>query len=298
MIKKLIRITQLIIIRLKKLFGVKSFSYSIGKYLIKIPLKHSLSLFQKNYKLYNRFLPILSKCLTSDETIIDIGANVGDTAISMMNETTAKIICIEPSDIYFSYLEKNIRNLPALQQEQLSCIKAFVGTNVFSGKLKHSGGTAVVEESINGNVKYKSLDDLLKTSSTISLIKVDIDGFDYDALLSAKESIRKLKPILFWENQIDNKTQFEGYEKLYNFLEKNDYKYLYIFDNFGNLMFENADYNALRNINSYVYSMKSFRCTRTIFYTDILAVSDKDNPRVNQVISEYKKEWINKVNFR
>lgn len=295
MMKKVKKIANKVIRKTKMSLGVKTERYTIGKYVIDIPLDHGLPLYQQSHKLYDRFLPVLSKYFKSNETIIDIGANVGDTAVTMLNETAAKIICIEASDIYYPYLEKNIHSLSTEEQQRVSYIKSFVGTNSFTGSLSHVSGTAVVKETNEGSITFRALDELMEQETAISLIKVDTDGFDYDVLLSAQELIKKQQPVLFWENQIDNEAQSKGYEQLYDFLEQNGYKYLYLFDNFGNLMVEKTDYSVLKNINSYIYSMKTAQCTRTIYYTDVLAITEHEQERINQVIAEYKKEWINKV---
>jgi len=74
----------------------------------------------------------------------------------------------------------------------------------------------------------------------------------------------------------------------------NNTEYIYLFDNFGNLILEESDFETLRNINSYVYSMEKHGCTRTFYYTDILAATEKNYLIVKDAINEYKTEWIKK----
>lgn len=269
--------------------------YKIGKYSIILPLGHTLPDFQKNNRLYDRFLPFMSKYIGEGETIIDVGANIGDTSIMMVNETKANIICIEPSDIYFSYLEKNIKRLPKDKRGQITCVKALVGSKELTGGcLVHSGGTAVIVENEDTNyVQFKALDDLIETKDNISLIKVDTDGYDFEVLLSANSLISKSKPILFWENQISNELQSLGYEKLYFFLDNLGYKYIYIFDNFGNVLLEEVTYKTLKMINSYVSSMDRMNSSRTFYYTDILAVTDKNKALASEIVNEFKKIYLN-----
>jgi len=268
--------------------------YLIGNYEIIIPSNHTLPAFQKKHKLYDRFLPILAKCLDEGEIIIDIGANVGDSTVAMLSESNNNILCIEPSDKYFSFLEKNIGNLPESKRKLVRCLKTFVGNNINPGSLKHHGGTAFFDGNSNGQVNFQKLDQICKAEEVnISLIKSDTDGFDYDALLSAKEIISKSMPILYWENQIENLTQKDGFDQLYELLSVNNYTHIYVFDNFGNLMLENIEFKTLSSLNSYIFSMLNISNTRTIYYTDILAFAHKDHFRVTKVIEKYKTEWIN-----
>lgn len=97
----------------KKFFFTKVTStYKIGRYELEITPDHGLPVFQRQFKLYDRFLPVLvSKINDKNKTIIDVGANIGDTTIAMLQKCKNSFICIEASDIFFSYLERNIHNL-------------------------------------------------------------------------------------------------------------------------------------------------------------------------------------------
>ena len=114
-----------------------------GKYEIEIPPNYGLPNIQKNNKLYDRFLPILAKYLSSEKLIIDIGANIGDTTIARLQNCDNPIICIEPSNIFFPYLERNIKSLSSIDYNRSITSNKFVGTGLFSGELVHSSwGTA------------------------------------------------------------------------------------------------------------------------------------------------------------
>lgn len=268
--------------------------YVIGDYKIKLSKGHTLPDFQAQNKLYDRFLPALSAHFKQGETIVDVGANIGDSAIMMLNNTEANIICVEPSDIYYPYLEENIKRLPQAVQAKVKCIKALAGTQELSGELVHTGGTASLQQDGNSSSSTikKQLDELLVNEDNISLIKVDTDGYDFDVLLSAKQTIVKQQPILFWENQINNEMQLEGYTKLYTFLKELGYSHIYLFDNFGNVMLEEVDFKALQNINAYVNSMDKHNCTRTIYYTDVLAAPAAKQSMLQNIIEEYKRDWV------
>lgn len=268
--------------------------YRIGKYTIEIPSNYALPKYQKTCKLYDRFLPVLAKNIDSDKTIIDVGANIGDTVIALMQNCQNPIICIEPSDIFFPYLEKNLKRISLADFSRVKIIKKFVGTGLISGKLCHiKGGTAKLEVAENSNsLTHCTLDELVNDVSNILLLKVDTDGFDFDVINSAQEILSHSEPILFWENEISEDFQYEGFNELYSLLQKKGYDYICIFDNFGNIITEEVNFETLKNINSYVYSMKKHNCTRTFFYTDILASTEKNHLLVKKAINEYKMKWI------
>lgn len=267
--------------------------YLMGKYQIDIPFNHSLPQYQKANRLYDRFLPVLVKNLDSNKLIIDVGANVGDTTIAIIQNCKNPIYSIEPSELFYSYLEKNIKKLLSSDKERVKCINKFIGTGDFNGQLSHSGGTARVITASNSDViNYKTLDSIIEDDSVVELIKVDTDGYDFDVLKSSENILIKSEPILFWENQMFKDFQIKGFNNLYNLLQEIGYKYIYIFDNFGNLIIEESDFETLKKINSYVLSMDRNQSTRTYFYTDILASTEKNYSTVKNAISEYKKEWL------
>jgi FkbM family methyltransferase len=281
---------------IRRLSGLTKSRYRIGKYEIKIPPNFALPHFQKFNKLYDRFLPVLAKNINSDKTIIDVGANIGDTVVALIQNCKNPILCIEPSDIFFPYLENNLKLISSEDFYRVKAIKKFVGTGLIKGTLNHTEkGTASIKVAeLSDSVTYISLDKIVDDVSNIILLKVDIDGFDFDAIKSAEEILSQSEPVLFWENEILEDFQYEGFIEMYSFLEKKGYKYIYIFDNYGNLINEETNFVTLKNINSYLYSMRKHNCTRTFHYTDVLASTEKNHNLVKKAINEYRREWINK----
>lgn len=267
----------------------------IGTIEIKIPKSYILPILMKQNKLYDRFLPVLASYFQKEDVVIDIGANIGDTIIAMLQSSSCSYVGIEPSDKFYKILEHNITFLPKELKNRVHYHKAMITT--LKGSLKHNFGTASLDTSyIDDTIRTASLDELIDDDlvHNIKLIKVDIDGYDYDALLSSKGIIRKVKPILFWENEILSLKQKSGYEDLIRFLIENEYEYCYVFDNFGNLMLENIDFKFIPSLFNYIYSMNFYGHIRTIHYVDILAVGANHKDIVDLSIETYKNKFINK----
>ncbi|MFZ4412827.1 MAG: FkbM family methyltransferase [Bacteroidales bacterium] len=268
--------------------------YRIGKYFIDISPAMPLPNNQKKYKLYDRFLPVLASQLPANGIIIDVGANIGDTAIAMLDYCQNPIYCVEPSAYFFKFLEKNVQKLPYTMQQRIKMIQKLAGTGKISGELEHLKGTASIKIIENeGEATHSPLDSLVDVADVI-LLKVDTDGFDFDVIKSAEKILTSSEPILFWENEISEDFQYKGFEELYVLLKEKNYKYIYVFDNFGNLLLEECNFETLNSINAYLYSMKTHNCTRTFHYTDILAATEKNVSIVRNAIEVYKNEWIKK----
>ncbi|MGG9970615.1 FkbM family methyltransferase [Ferruginibacter sp. SUN002] len=278
----------------QRLISSKNTKYKIGKYRIEIPPNFALPGFQKKFKLYDRFLPVLVSKFEPEKTIIDVGANVGDTTIAMIQKCKNRIICIEPSLVFLPFLEKNLSKLPFEDQQKTAIIKKLVGTGSISGELTHTNGSTAHVRIVEGANTHTPLDDLITDIANVILLKVDTDGFDFDVIRSAQKILSASEPILYWENEIAENFQYKGFDELYVFLAKHGYCYIYVFDNFGNLITEEHDFETLKNINTYIYSMKKNECTRTIYYVDVLAVTKKNYLVVKNAIDTYKTEWIKK----
>ncbi|HMP31286.1 MAG TPA: FkbM family methyltransferase [Saprospiraceae bacterium] len=284
-----------ILLDLYRILSTKRRTFKIGKYDIKVPYNFILPYYQKQFRLYDRFLPVLAKCLPNDKIIIDVGANIGDTVISLLSQCKNQIYCFEPSSFFYPYLEKNINILDSYDINRVKIFKKLIGTGKLNGDLKHTiGGTANLKLIDNSNfITHSTLDSIIEDCSNVVLLKVDIDGFDFDVIQSADKICKESEPILFWENEISEEFQYQGFNELYAWLENRDYKYIYIFDNFGNLILSDCDFKQLRSLNYYLYSMKKNGNTRTIHYFDILASTEKYRYTVEKAIDVYSKEWIN-----
>ena len=274
--------------RFNKTF-VRNQKYKMGDYQIVIPSSSNLPRNQKRHPFYDKFLPVLVAHLPPG-TVIDVGANVGDTLAAMAQKCSNSFICIEPSKKFFRYLEKNANTIRQKSNNQITLFKELIGSGILSGDLVDDGSTASVRITDNQEIssRHVRLDDLVNEQTEIVLIKSDVDGYDFDVIRSSEKILAKSHPILFWENEISNDMQFEEFSKLYDFLEEAGYSNLYFFDNFGNLLVEKSDYRTLKDINTYLFNMKKYNATRTFYYTDILASTEERRLTIESAIADYK----------
>lgn len=274
---------------------VRNQNYRVGDCQIVIPSSSNLPRNQKKHPLYDRFLPVLASHLTSG-TVIDVGANIGDTLVAMAQNCSNSFVCVEPSDMFFNYLEKNASSIQQNDGRQIKLIKEMVGCGHLLGHIVGDGSTAHLEVTNNSTQsKHVPLDTIINEHSDVVLIKSDVDGYDFDVIRSSEKILMQSEPILFWENEFFNDFQYEEYGKLYGFLEEKGYSNLYIFDNFGNLLAEKSDYKTLKDINAYLNNMIKYKATRTFFYTDILASTEKRKLVIEKAVDDYKINYIKKI---
>jgi len=135
-----------------------------------------------------QWLPVKNK------TVLDIGANIGDSAIYFALSGAAKIICLEPFAKNYELAEKNIK------QNNFSN-KISIRLAGCSGKRDYaiidpeyeSGGSSILKDFKKGiKVPLLTLEDILKECDVnlgrSIVLKMDCEGCEYDAILSANEN--------------------------------------------------------------------------------------------------------------
>jgi FkbM family methyltransferase len=271
-------------------FGVKR-AYQISNYSMQLDFTHRLPDYQNAHPFYDRFLPHLVKYLPDNTLVIDVGANVGDTLIGMLgNNDRLEYLCIEASHEFFSDLKKNVQSLRAQNvQLQISIVNEFVGRDVTDVGLDGQGGTkhAVVG---GGIIKPKTMTSILSGSavehSRLSLLKTDVDGFDWDVIRSSYE-VLKHNPYVYFECQYDDLEQLESYRDLFSEMVAIGYSKFAFFDNYGQFILSTDDLTVVGELLDYVKRQNFHNSTRTYFYYDVLAYPTDKSVEADSIIAEY-----------
>jgi len=271
--------------------------YQYRDFSIELPAEHLFPSFQEKHKLYDRFLPHLCKYLAPGSTILDVGANCGYSLAAMYNSNKRLVfVCVEPDNVFVEFLRANARRIREGDREaSITIIDSLVGKQIQSASLEGSGGTrrAVVSERA-GCKSSKSVDDILAQCkcASVTLLKSDVDGFDYDVIDSAELLLDSCAPMIFFECQFDQASQKAGYERTISSLAAKGYIKWIIFDNYGEVVLRTNDMGAMGQLCDYLWRQNIGRSTRTIWYYDVLAATAKDGALVDKVIDDYIAEDV------
>lgn len=129
-----------------------------------------------------RFLPV------KGQTIIDIGANIGDSAIYFAVHGANKVIALEPYPQNYEIARKNIE-LNSLSNKinlMLAGCSSTCKTITIDSK-KQTSFQSYIQESSNGiTVPIMTLESILKENNINSaLLKMDCEGCEYETILSS-----------------------------------------------------------------------------------------------------------------
>lgn len=198
-------------------------------------------------KFYEKDILEFIKNLNLKGTYIDCGSHFGNHTIFFSLFTDAdKIISIEGNPYNYAFLEKNIKlnycknvklfNLLVGDKNDEFYQIGFPKSSLLGTNIKNTGRSHVLQTNKENN-KYLfdkvftnnsvTIDTLLEKNgiNNVSFIKLDIERFEYFALLGAEKTIQFYKPILQLELHDDN----PFYNKIIEFLQKHHYTQLIAF---------------------------------------------------------------------
>jgi len=168
-----------------------------------------LALFKIHEPLHTK---LLIKKLDSGMVCVEVGANIGYYALleSKLVGESGKVICIEPSPINFQYLTKNIKlqNLKNLEVHNLACgekdgiIKFLVSNHSNWSRVMNKNEKIETDDLTKIiDIPIKKLDTFLKEKNElkIDLIRMDIEGYEFNAMKGMIETIEKHSPMLVIE---------------------------------------------------------------------------------------------------
>jgi FkbM family methyltransferase len=199
--------------------------WPVGNAGLLLPLSHELPFYRHDHPEYDRAIGRIAAA--AEGPIVDIGANVGDTAAEMRAHTDAPILCVEGDDRFFTILSRNAPQLEPVELEH-----AFVEAPA-EGRVEHVRGTARVAAG-GGELRVKPLAQILDEHPCFrqpALVKIDTDGYDVPIVLANLDWLARTKPILFFEYDPHLGATPEVFERL----RDAGYRTMDVYENTGEL---------------------------------------------------------------
>lgn len=128
------------------------------------------------------------------DTVIDIGAYYGDSAIWWAKKFKAKVIAFEPLPDAFKELIQNLRLNRVENRVTVHNLALGSGDKITGGKGK---GTMFNYTNQDQTLETKKLDDF--KFDKVDIIKIDVEGFEYEVLKGAVNTIKKFCPKIILE---------------------------------------------------------------------------------------------------
>lgn len=137
--------------------------------------------------------------LFREATALDLGANIGNHSL-FFSDHFKQVHAFEPNDRTFKVLSLNAELVDNVccHHVGLSDLAATAHFRINPGNI---GASCVVSSQEPGTtvVELVTLDSAVTGLADIKLIKVDVEGHDFSALVGAKQTIASYKPIILFE---------------------------------------------------------------------------------------------------
>jgi len=191
----------LIIKLLKKNLVLRSILIYLKKNrLVRLALYRSL--YKKNYKNF------FNLNLDRNSTVIDLGDNVGDISQCLYDLYGCNLHCYEPNIYAYEILKKRFIKKKKILVHNKAISKKNTKSKLYYHSLnyrepiKYSTGSSLSKHKDNINketyqfVKTISIKDLLNKFNIIDLIKIDIEGYEYEILPFILKNKNKIKKVI------------------------------------------------------------------------------------------------------
>ena len=173
---------------------------------------------------------IISKSIRTGMTFVDIGANSGyfSLLVSSILGTAGKIFAIEPTPSTYERMVKNIQynNFKNIKPYNVALSEKSGFSYIFVDPVS-DGSNSLVEN--QNRRKYKvtlsTLDDIMLPSLP-DLVKIDVEGFEYEVLKGASKTILENEKVrlIIEQNRHWLRVRKQGYDNVINLLRENGFK--------------------------------------------------------------------------
>jgi FkbM family methyltransferase len=188
--------------RLRLLISDPRVTFSLRAYNLRVPLSHELPFYRRHFADYAANLGRVSfyaRQKYPDLTMIDVGANIGDSVAIVRSYGDIPVLCLEGEPRFFRLLKENTCNLPTVEIEQI-----FIGApgDQISSIDANGGNAQVLLGQTRSRASICTLSEALARHprfSAAKLLKIDAEGFDCRIIASDANLLKKTKPILFFE---------------------------------------------------------------------------------------------------
>jgi FkbM family methyltransferase len=160
------------------------------------------------YGIHEPFLTfIISNEVMEGDVVVDVGANIGYYALKECSliKGTGKVIAIEPdprsrSLLYLNVAKngysKNIDILPVAVGPQKKKGKMQLRNAYNVSSITSSVRTANLEDSFEIDIDMVPLDELVSNESKIDIIRMDIEGYEFEVIKGMTKTLLTFKPRL------------------------------------------------------------------------------------------------------
>lgn len=168
-----------------------------------LPRSHRLPDYAGPGSIYGQNLVDLARALATDSsplTVIDVGANVGDSTLQILDAVEGRVLCVEADAAYLDYLHRNVDG-----DSRVEVVEALLVTDpgASGATAVRSGGTTRFTEGASADAARTTTPEELRSGhpafADLRLVKSDTDGYDVALVPALAATWAHSTPVLFFE---------------------------------------------------------------------------------------------------
>jgi FkbM family methyltransferase len=227
----------------RRLLGDQAVVRRVQGVTLEMPRSHFLPIYARLRPSYGQNLVELAAGLQEaapDEPIrvVDVGANIGDSALQIIARTDARVLCVEGDPYWVRYLRANVGSEPKAVVAEVLLAPDDADWSASSPVREH-GTTRFVDDAEGAPSQPMCSASELRSRfpefEQLRLLKSDTDGFDPALVPAVASAWRDTQPVLFFEFDptLARLTGNDDPNKLWSDLAALGYDRLAIWDNAG-----------------------------------------------------------------
>ncbi|MBA3680438.1 MAG: FkbM family methyltransferase [Bacteroidetes bacterium] len=177
-----------------------SFSIKLGNFLY----KNAFGLYKPMYKAFKNKqdafeIDLLKKHIQKNDTVLDIGANIGfyATILSHIVGGNGTVHCFEPDTKNFEHLKKATANFKNIKINNKAVGPKTEKLKIYTSKNLNVDHRTYKPEEYDQEIEIDavSIDDHLSSATKVDFIKMDIQGFEMQAIQGMQTILEKNKDV-------------------------------------------------------------------------------------------------------
>ncbi|UMG91127.1 FkbM family methyltransferase [Nocardioides sp. TF02-7] len=182
-----------------------------------LPWAHRLPDYAGPGSAYGQNLVRLARLLAEEApplTMLDVGANVGDSTLQVLDAADGTVLCVEADTYYLDFLHRNVDGDP-----RVTVVESLLALEETAARTTavRTGGTTRFVEGGDADAMPSVTPARLRAEhpafADLRLVKSDTDGYDVALVPAIAEAWRDSRPVLFFEYD-PYLTRIAGYDPL------------------------------------------------------------------------------------
>lgn len=175
--------------------------------------------------------------------VLDIGANIGDSALQIAHATSARVLCVEADPYWADFLRRNVGSHPDLVVEEIlltpgeaeGATEAVSVRTAGTSRFVAAGTEVVAGDSPVRSMSAAALRAAHPDFDEVRLVKSDTDGYDVLLVVAAAAAWADRSPVLFFEFDPDltRKAGNDRPDQVWDDLAALGYEHVAVWDNVG-----------------------------------------------------------------